>query len=244
MRRLTVLILLASPLFAAAWLLSVAWRVDATGRRDDARPADAVVVLGAAQYHGWPSLIYRTRLDHALALYREGRAPLVVLVGGRQPGDAFTEAEAGARYLRSRGVPSGALLAVGEGENTLTSLEAAAEVARGRGLEDVLVVSDRFHMFRSLRMAADLGLRAYGSPTPTSPVEVRPLSRFRYTVREVAAYAAYTLPRLAGAPHLDGRSAAMERRTGMSALLTSAPRSGADIPVCESAAADGDAGTA
>ena len=195
-RSLLRIALLGIPLAVVVWTLLVAARIHQVGSQDDAAPSDANVVLGTAQYQGTPSLIFQARLDHAARLYEAGVAPLVVVAGGKLEGDRFTEASAGAGYLRERGVPEEALLLVGEGGNTLSSLRAVAAELRRRGLEDVVLVSDRFHMLRSLRMAADLGLRARGSPTTTSPVERRPASRARYTLREVAGYTAYLLTRL------------------------------------------------
>ncbi len=186
-------ILLLLTLAGLLWMLVLAGRIELTGRRDDDARADAVVVLGAAQYRGMPSPVFAARLDHALALYEAGKAPLVIVAGGREDGDRYTEAAAGVRYLNSNGVPAGSLLAVGRGDDTLSSLQAVAAAARRRDISSVLLVSDRFHMERSLRMATDLGLRAYGSPTATSPVEEKPASRLRYTLREVAALTAYLL---------------------------------------------------
>ncbi len=185
--------LLLLTLAGLLWMLVLAGRIELTGRRDDDARADAVVVLEAAQYRGMPSPVFAARLDHALALYEEGKAPLVIVAGGREDGDRYTEAAAGVRYLNSNGVPAGKLLAVGRGDDTLSSLQAVAAAARRREISSVLLVSDRFHMERSLRMATDLGLRAYGSPTTTSPVEEKPASRLRYTLREVAALMVYLL---------------------------------------------------
>jgi uncharacterized SAM-binding protein YcdF (DUF218 family) len=193
LRRFLVLgVLLAGVL----WTLFVAVRIEVAGRTDDAVPSDAVVVLGAAQYQGTPSPVFKARLDHALDLYRRGIAPLVVVAGGKLEGDRYTEAAAGTRYLHSRGVPQSALLAVGEGNNTLESLQAVARALRRRDAGSVVLVSDRSHMLRSLSMASDLGLEAHGSPTTTSPIDDRTASRLRYLAREIAAYTYYRLTRL------------------------------------------------
>ncbi|MDP9379037.1 MAG: YdcF family protein [Chloroflexota bacterium] len=189
-------LLLGALLAGLLWTLLLAVRIELAGRRDEAVRSHAVVVLGAAQYQGTPSAIFRARLDHALWLYERGVAPLVVVAGGRLEGDRYTEASAGTCYLRQRGVPASALLAVGEGNNTLESLEAVARVLGRRDAQSAVLVSDRFHMYRSLQMAPDLGLRAVGSPTTTSPVDGKPTSRLRYTLREVVAYTAYVLANL------------------------------------------------
>jgi uncharacterized SAM-binding protein YcdF (DUF218 family) len=138
-------------------------------RRDEAGSADAVVVLGAAQYDGQPSPVLAARLDHALELWEEGHAPYIVVTGGKQEGDRFTEATAAANYLIERGVPDGAILREVEGTSTWESLAASARFLRERGLEDVVVVSDPYHVLRSVETARELGLNAHGSPAD-SPV--------------------------------------------------------------------------
>jgi uncharacterized SAM-binding protein YcdF (DUF218 family) len=174
------------------WAAYVALQVVTAGERDDCRPADAVVVLGTREYSGWPSRPFSARLDHALSLYEEGLAPLVIVAGADPEGDSYTEAAAGVRYLEHQGLPSDALLTVG-GDNTYENLQEVKALADWEGLETVLLVSERFHMLRSLVMADDLGIQAYGSPTSTSPTEHNPALRFFYTLREVAAYTAYML---------------------------------------------------
>lgn len=191
--RAVTLLALALALLAFSWASYVLLWVQTAGRSDDARPADAVVVLGAEQDRGWPSPMFRARLDHALTLYEEGMAPLVIVVGGKPDSDNYTEADAGVGYLLQQGVPPEVLLAVGRGDNTYATLQEIKALAAQEDLGPVLLVSDRFHMFRSLEMAEDLGLEAYGSPTTTSPVESEAVSRSYYTLREVAAYTAYVL---------------------------------------------------
>ena len=177
---------------ALLWAAYVALRVTNVGEREDPRAADAVVVLGTQEYSGWPSTPFRARLDHALSLYEEGLAPLVVIAGGDPEGDSYTEAAAGVRYLEHQGLPSDALLGVG-GNNTYENLREVKALAYRQGLETVLLVSERFHMFRSLVIADDLEIRAYGTPTSTSPRDHNPALRIYYTLREVAAYTAYML---------------------------------------------------
>lgn len=141
------------------------------GRTDEAAPVDAIVVLGAAQYDGRPSPQLQARLDHVVTLWNEGLAPFVVVTGGKQPGDRFTEAEASRRYLVDRGVPDSAILAEDTSHNTYESLEAAADVLAARGLVRVLLVTDPFHTARSELIAREVGLDARSSPTPTSVVQ-------------------------------------------------------------------------
>jgi uncharacterized SAM-binding protein YcdF (DUF218 family) len=143
------------------------WR---SARSDEARPVDAIVVLGAAQYDGRPSPVLAARLDHALELWQEGYADRIVVTGGRRPGDRFTEATASADYLIARGVPDSAILREVQGTSTWQSLAATARILRNRGLESVLVVSDPYHSLRARETARELGLDAHASPTLTSPV--------------------------------------------------------------------------
>jgi uncharacterized SAM-binding protein YcdF (DUF218 family) len=144
--------------------------VHKVGQSDQARPVDAIVVMGAAQYDGRPSKLLAARLDHALELYQDGYAPLIVTTGGNRPGDRFTEAETSANYLIERGVPAEAIIQVA-GENSYESLELASNEVRFRGLHSVLLVSDPYHMLRTRLIAQELGLTAYVSPTRTSPMD-------------------------------------------------------------------------
>ena len=134
-------------------------------RWDHTRPADAAVVLGAAQYNGRPSAAFRGRLDHALDLYRNGVVPRIVVTGGAAVGDRFTEAYSGMRYLRKRGVPERDLVVVDDGSSTWESLAASTRVLRRRGIREVLLVSDPYHSFRLEGIASEVGLRGYASPT-------------------------------------------------------------------------------
>lgn len=145
-------------------------QVFATGRSDQARAVDAIVVMGAAQYDGRPSPQLAGRLDHVVTLYSEGFASLVVVTGGKQPSDRFTEAEASRDYLLERGVPASAILLESEGHSTYQSMEGVAELLASRGLRRVLVVTDPFHSLRSRMIAEDVGLQAYVSPTPHTVV--------------------------------------------------------------------------
>ena len=145
-------------------------QVWSTGRSDQARPVDAIVVLGAAQYDGRPSPQLAARLDQVVELWPEDLAPLVVVTGGNQPGDRFTEAEASASYLIERGVPESAILLEDAGSTTYESLDRVAEILDGRGLDSVLIVTDPYHALRSRLIAQEVGMVAYVSPTETSVV--------------------------------------------------------------------------
>lgn len=148
--------------FVQVWLAS---------RADNAQPADAIVVLGAAQYDGRPSPVLRARLDHAAALYHDGIAPLVVVTGGRAEGDRFTEAGVGAAYLHRAGVPESAILRETTATTSWESLAAAAWILGDRGATEVVLVSDPFHAARIQAIASDLGLDPHTSPTRTSPIK-------------------------------------------------------------------------
>jgi uncharacterized SAM-binding protein YcdF (DUF218 family) len=163
-----VVIVLAT--IALGYYVITLYQVWSTGRRDQARPVDAIVVLGAAQYDGRPSPQLAARLDQVVALWPRGLAPIVVVTGGKQPADRFTEAEASARYLVEHGVPESALLFENEGQSTYESLETVADMLHERGLRSVLLVTDPFHALRSRLTAEELGLEAYVSPTETSVV--------------------------------------------------------------------------
>jgi uncharacterized SAM-binding protein YcdF (DUF218 family) len=146
------------------------YQVWSTGRRDEARPVDAIVVLGAAQYDGRPSPQLAARLDHVLTLWSRGLAPTIVVTGGNQPGDRFTEAEASARYLVDRGVPEDALLFENEGRSTYESMQRVADLLRAHGLRTALLVTDPYHALRTRLTAEELGIDAFVSPTETSVV--------------------------------------------------------------------------
>ena len=169
------------------------FRVWAHGERDDRRPADAIVVLGAAQYDGRPSPRFAARLDHAVGLYRAGIAPRLILTGGKATGDRTTEAASARAYAMRHGVPADAILMDEDSRTTLESIRAVGALLRGNALEDAVFVSDRPHMLRVLRMAADDGIEAWGSPTSTSPLERDAGGQIDATVHELAALAQYFL---------------------------------------------------
>ena len=156
-------------------------------RHDHARPAQAIVVFGTAQYNGTPSPVLAARLDHAVDLYHRKLAPVVVVTGGNQPGDRFTEASASADYLLRHGVPDSSILREVSGTTSWQSLAAAASFLSDRQIRDVLLVSDPFHSYRIAAMAGELGLTGHTSPTRTSPI--RGLTETEYMVRETVAVA-------------------------------------------------------
>ncbi len=153
------------------------FRIWQQGESDERRPADAIVVLGAAQYDGRPSPVFEARLAHAVGLWNSGLASAFVVTGGKLPGDRTTEAAVARRYAIEHGVPKDAIFGEDEAHNTLTSLTAVADELRARDMSSAIFVSDPTHMLRVLRIAEDLGIEAYGSPTATSPVQHDPLRR-------------------------------------------------------------------
>jgi uncharacterized SAM-binding protein YcdF (DUF218 family) len=180
-------VLLALLIGWAVTLVAVVWK----GRRDEARPAAAIVVLGAAQYVGRPSPVLRARLDHGIALWRRKLAPRIVFTGGRGEGDTTSEAEVSRRYAMARGVPDSAIVLEARGRTTRESLRGVATImSRAQWATDrpadreVILVSDPFHMLRLSILARRLGLEPLTSPTRTSPISSRRQETWRYVVGE------------------------------------------------------------
>lgn len=170
---LALVVLYVGITFVQVWVAS---------QRDDARSAEAIVVLGAAQYDGRPSPVLAARLDHAADLYEQGVAGLVVVTGGARAGDRFTEAAAAAAYLSDQGVPGGAVERETTGTTSYESLASTARFLRDRGITDVVLVSDPFHARRIATIADEVGMNASVSPTPTSPVAG--ITRLRHLLKE------------------------------------------------------------
>ncbi|HSD49203.1 MAG TPA: YdcF family protein [Actinomycetota bacterium] len=174
---------------------TTAWAVWSAAHTDDARlvdRADAILVLGAAQYQGDPSPVFEGRLEHARLLYEQGRAERVVVLGAGRPGDTSTEAEAGRAYLLEQGLPATAVVAIPVGATTLESMEAAAAWMRERDLRTAFLVSDPWHNLRIRRMASDLGIQGYVSATWHSAARSEQ-TRLEGYVREVFAYLYYRI---------------------------------------------------
>ncbi len=201
-------VVLAAAGLVVAYLLFNFAQVWWASRQNQARPAQAIVVLGAAQYNGVPSPDLRARLDQALLLWRAGLAPVVVVTGGKEPGDAYTEGTAGATYLEASGVPPADVVAEGTGRNSWQSLVAAASMLGGRHAIRVLLVSDPFHDKRIALMAGELGLTPYVSPTRTSPI--RGVAVIPYFARETVEVA---LGRIIGFRRLTGVSRRVQQAT-------------------------------
>jgi uncharacterized SAM-binding protein YcdF (DUF218 family) len=171
-KAVTVLLVLVA-LYAGFTFLQV-WHAS---HQDEPQPAEAVIVLGAAQYNGRPSPVLQARLDRAAELYRAGLAPVVVVTGGQRPGDRFTEAGAGQRYLVARGVPADALRLEVQGRNSWESLAAAQRFLARESIDDVLLVSDAYHSFRVAETARELGLHPRVAPARPGGAPARELWR-------------------------------------------------------------------
>lgn len=165
------------------WIISAA-AVLIWSSRDEARPAQAIVVLGAAQYAGRPSPVLRARLDHALDLWKRQLASLLILTGGTGAGDTTSEAAVGRTYAKKRGVPDTLILVENEGRTTSESMKAVAGMLEVRGLHSALLVSDPFHMLRLRILARRFGFTPYTSPTRTSPIEPNKEQRWKYIFSE------------------------------------------------------------
>jgi uncharacterized SAM-binding protein YcdF (DUF218 family) len=171
--------------------VAVAGRVWYVARQDDRAPSDVILVLGTTQYDGRPSSIFIARLEHALVLHESGVAPVVMTVGGSRPGDRFTEARAAADYLIAGGLSTGEIMAVGEGSDTLRSIQAAARVMARHDWSSAVLVTDPWHMLRARSMARDAGIEAVGSPTRQGPAVYSRQTQLRYIARETAALLSY-----------------------------------------------------
>jgi len=167
-RRIVQVILVLSMLGLAYFAVSF-WQVWSTGRSDQVRNVDAIVVLGAAQYDGSPSSQLAARLDHSIDLWNQGVAPQLVVTGGNQEGDRFTEASASAQYLIDRGVPAAVIVQEVAGTTTYESLAGARDLLDD-SVESVVIVTDPYHAKRSRLTAAEVGFTAYVSPAPESVV--------------------------------------------------------------------------
>ncbi len=178
-RILTVIVVAAFAFWIASATAVLVW-----ASRDEAQPAQAIVVLGAAQYAGKPSPVLRARLDHALDLWNRHLSSLLILTGGTGAGDTTSEAAVGRNYARKRGVPDSAILVENAGRTTSESMRAVAGMLEVRGLQTALLVSDPFHMLRLRILARRFGFTPYTSPTQTSPISPNREARWKYIFSE------------------------------------------------------------
>jgi len=167
-RRLTLVALLAG-VALAGYLVHVARLIQRQSQTDEARRADVIIVLGAAEYRGKPSPVLKARLDHALELYRRGLAPRLMTTGGAGGDPVFTEGTVGRDYLLKHGVPAEAIIVEPEGVSTVHSVTAAAEIMQRMNLRSCLVVSDGYHIFRVKKIFERRGVQVFGSPRPSMP---------------------------------------------------------------------------
>jgi uncharacterized SAM-binding protein YcdF (DUF218 family) len=178
-RILTAGVAIVTLCWTASVCAVIGWSV-----QDDARRADAIIVMGAAQYAGHPSPVLRARLDHAVELWKRGLAPRTILTGGIGTGETVSEAAVGRAYVRSRGVPDTAILLENEGRTSSESLRAAAELMHARGLRDAIVVSDPFHMLRLEILGRRFGIVPFTSPALPAAGPRRPIRQWGNLVAE------------------------------------------------------------
>ncbi len=179
----------AAVVAGAIGLATVAREIRRQSRVDEARPADVIVVLGAAEYRGRPSPVLEARLNHALFLYLRNLAPRILTTGGAGGDPTFTEGGVAQAYLSRHGVPSEAILVESEGESTVHSIAAAAEIMRRMNLRSCIVVSDGYHIYRVKKMLENQGLEVYGSPRPEDRLPLEPGWKQEWVyVRQALAY--------------------------------------------------------
>ncbi len=178
-----LLLIIAIPLY----VVGSVWY---TARNTEPVKSDFILVMGAAQFDGRPSDILKSRLEHALEIYKAGYAPKIYTVGAGAPGDRTTEAAASKAWLIDRGVKKNNVIAVAKGRDTLGSTKAYVEAANKAKLKSVIIVTDPYHCFRSKKMAQDLGLAASCTAVESGPASVAN-SEFKYLARESGAYLAY-----------------------------------------------------
>lgn len=192
-----MVLILGLPALAVVMLTAITFaRIQRQSWRDEVRPADAIVVFGAAEYAGRPSPVWRARLDHAYDLYQRGVAPIVITTGGHGGDPTFTEGGVGLSYLLDRGVPEQQLIAETQSDDTGQAVERVAVIMKANGMKSCVAVSDGYHIFRIKRMLERHGFTVYGAPRP----ELRPATRrqrFPLIVREVFSYAWWKLSPLA-----------------------------------------------
>ncbi|HXH48401.1 MAG TPA: YdcF family protein [Terriglobia bacterium] len=185
LRHWIVLILLAFLAGAVVLEVSLYKTIRRQAASDEAQPAAAIVVFGAAEYNGRPSPVYKARLDHTFYLEEHGFAPLVITTGGSGGDPHFTEGGVGRDYLIQQGVAERKIVDETRSETTFQTVKAVAEMLRAREESTCVVVSDGFHLYRIKRLFSSFGITAYASPAPGSPIEAEPFARALYSLREV-----------------------------------------------------------
>lgn len=189
-RRADILVLLLAAI--VVYCAAIAVLIVRQSERDEAQPADAIVVFGAAEYAGHPSPVFRARLDHAYALFRQGLAPFVITTGGSGNDVRYTEGGVGLSYLERRGIPAGHLFAESEARNTGASAESVATIMRAHGMRTCIAVSDGYHLFRIKHMMARQGIEAYGSPRAETHEQSR-WQEAQLIAREIVSFTLWKL---------------------------------------------------
>lgn len=190
MLRLLWRALLVPVVVVSAYLVFIAVQIQRQSGLDEARPADVIIIMGAAEYRGKPSPVLKARIDHALDLYRHKLAPRILTTGGAGGDPVYTEGEVARNYLVRQGVPSEAILVESEGESTWQSTAIAAEIMRRMNLKSCIVVSDAYHIFRVKKMLEFRGLNVYGSPRPDEITGWRERQLF---LRQAVGYALWQM---------------------------------------------------
>ena len=194
MKRVRLIIRSTALAFAvvAAWaafsVIRVAGQIREQSKVDEARPADVIIVLGAAEYRGRPSPVLEARLNHALFLYLERMAPRILTTGGAGGDPTFTEGGVAHNYLSRHGVPSEAILVESQGESTVYSTSAAAEIMQRMQLRSCIVVSDGYHIYRVKKMLESRGITVYGSPRPEERIDAGSWREQWLYLRQAIAY--------------------------------------------------------
>lgn len=173
------------------YIVSLSLRIGKESTRDEAQHADVIIVMGAAEYSGRPSPVLRARLDHALKLWRQHLARFVMTTGGKGGDPTFTEADVGRSYLMDRGVPATAIFTEAEGETTMQSISAAAEMMKRMELKSCVLVSDGYHIFRAKRMLQYRGIQVYGSPRVAQ--QMSPSREWVLYVRQAIGFALWKI---------------------------------------------------
>ncbi len=187
---LKVWIVILAVIVAAGVLFFNAAQIMREAGVDEARPADAIIVFGAAEYVGHPSPVYRARLDHAHQLFERGLAAVIITTGGAGGDPRYSEGQVGRDYLESRGVPDVNLIAETQGDNTEESTQRVANILRANGMHSALLVSDAYHLYRAKQMMTRAGVQVYVSPRPSS-IPKTAFGRWMSALRESFSYMLY-----------------------------------------------------
>jgi uncharacterized SAM-binding protein YcdF (DUF218 family) len=182
---------MAATTFVLGYLISLSVRIGRQSTKDEAQPADVIMVMGAAEYRGHPSPVLKLRLDHAVHLYQQHLAPYIMTTGGPGGDPSFTEGGVGRSYLIDRGVPAEAVIVEEEGASTVYSLSAASEILRRMGLRSCIIVSDGYHIFRVKKILEQEGFTVYGSPR--EPGETTESHRWWLYFRQAVGYSLWKI---------------------------------------------------